>query len=110
MQYLASPYSHPDPIVRDFRFRAARKYTYECLRRGIHVYSPIAYTHQFAVDFDMNGPFAQWEKFDFDMIDRCDELVVLMLNGWDQSVGVKAEIEYARRKGKSVRYVDDDLG
>lgn len=109
MQYIASPYSHPDPSIREARFLCVRNYTYEMLRRGRHVFSPIVYSHQFAVDFDLAGPFDQWEKFDFDMIDRCDELVVLMLGGWDRSVGVKAEIEYARRKGKNVSYVDYDL-
>jgi hypothetical protein len=39
------------------------------------------------------------------MIDKCDELWVLELEGWRTSRGVSAEIEYALTKGKTVRYL-----
>jgi len=34
-----------------------------------------------------------------------DEVWVLMLPGWDQSTGIKAEIEIAKKMGKSVSFV-----
>jgi len=43
--YLASPYSHPDPSVRQERYEAACKATAAMMRQGYHVYSPIAATH-----------------------------------------------------------------
>ena len=33
---------------------------------------------------------------------RCDELWCLTLDGWDKSVGVRAEVELARTLGKPV--------
>jgi hypothetical protein len=35
---------------------------------------------------------------------RCDEVVVLMLDGWERSEGVQAEIRIAEALGKPVRY------
>ena len=47
-----------------------------------------------------------WERFDREHLRRCDELVVLMLDGWGESVGVAAEIRIAAELGKPVRHID----
>jgi hypothetical protein len=39
--YLVSPYSHPDPLVREERFQAACEATADLIRSGAIVYSPI---------------------------------------------------------------------
>ncbi|MBX3452499.1 MAG: DUF1937 family protein [Planctomycetaceae bacterium] len=36
---------------------------------------------------------------------RCDEVVVLTLDGWRESAGVQAEIRIAGELGKPVRYL-----
>jgi hypothetical protein len=38
------------------------------------------------------------------MLARCDELMVVTLDGWDKSVGVAAEVAEAERLGKLVCY------
>lgn len=42
------------------------------------------------------------------MLTRCDEVVVLMLPGWETSVGVRDEIAVARELGKPVRFLSED--
>ena len=43
--YLASPYSHPDFVVRQRRFDADCQATATMVRAGLIVFSPIAYSH-----------------------------------------------------------------
>jgi hypothetical protein len=40
---------------------------------------------------------------------RCDEAVVLQLDGWIDSVGVQAEISLARGLGKPLHFVEPSL-
>jgi hypothetical protein len=49
--------------------------------------------------------WAYWQEADTQHLRRCDEVVVVTLDGCDQSVGVQEEIRPARQLGKSVRYV-----
>ena len=46
MIYLASPYSHPDPSVREQRFQNACRIAAELMRSGRIVYSPVAHSHR----------------------------------------------------------------
>lgn len=101
--YLASPYSHPEAHIREFRFDAACKATVALIRQGHNVFSPIVHSHPL-VAHGMGGAWSDWIKIDHDWISRCDEVVVLCLEGWTESVGVRAEIEYAKSIGKPVRY------
>lgn len=103
MIYLASPYSHPDPDVREQRFEAACAAAAALLRAGHRVYSPIAHSHPLT-RYGLPGDWAFWERHDRWYLERCDEVVVLMLEGWDSSEGVQAEIDYATRLGKPVWY------
>lgn len=99
--YLASPYSHPDPKVREERFRLACRKSAEYLLGGISVFSPIAHSHPIAdylpeamrLDIDL------WMLADLPMLRFAKELHVLCIQGWDVSKGVAREIEYARQVG-----------
>ena len=105
--YLASPYSSPDEGVCEERFIKACHAAGELMREGIFVYSPIAHTHPIA-KFTEGLPTGWdfWEKYDEAMISRCAEVWVLTLPGWSESVGVRAEIEIARRLRIPVRFVE----
>ena len=105
MIYLASPYSHPDPGVREQRYRAACHATAALLQADLIVFSPIAHSHAL-VEYGLPTDWAFWERFDRAHLERCDLLLVLMLEGWKTSVGVQAEIRIAREMGKPVRYLE----
>lgn len=100
MIYLASPYSHPDPQVMEFRFdqvcRVAGKIMAE---QGIVVYSPIAHNHPIAVRINLPRGWDFWEKFDTETLTACKEIWVLKLDGWDTSKGVAAEVQIAKKLG-----------
>ena len=105
MIYLASPYSHLDAIVREQRFLAACQAAGQLMRSGQRVFSPIAHSHAI-VQHGVPADWAYWEAFDGHMLSRCDELVVLMLEGWRESEGVQAEIDLALELDYPIRYLD----
>jgi nucleoside 2-deoxyribosyltransferase len=105
--YLASPYSHPDPAVREERFRAACRATAALLRAGEVVFSPIVHSHPL-VAFELPTAWSFWERIDRAFLERCDEVVALMLDGWEESVGVREEIAIARALAKPVRFLDPE--
>ena len=102
MIYLANPYSHPKVMIREQRFRAACVAAAQLLASGLTVFSPIVHGHPLVCHgLPTEWPF--WERFNRDHLWRCDEVVVLTLDGRRESVGVTAEIEMAGELGKPVR-------
>lgn len=104
MIYLASPYSHPHAAVRELRFHDACRATAELLRTGHSVFSPIVLGHPLAAH-GLPTEWSFWEPFDREHIARCDVMLVLMLDGWHDSIGVTAEIQIAAGLGLPIHYV-----
>lgn len=95
--YLASPYSHSDPAVVQSRVDAACKVTGELMLLGHNIYSPIAHSHHVCQHMDgANVQFDHdfWLSRDLGVLDRCDAMIVLLLPGWEDSRGVRAERKY----------------
>ena len=105
--YLASPYSASDPALREARFQAACRATAELMRAGHVVLSPIVLTHPLTA-FGLPTDWSYWERYDREFLQRCDEVVVLTLAGWRQSVGVQAEIRLAAKLAKPVSYLNPE--
>ena len=104
LSYLASPYTHPDTAVREQRFRAVCKKAAELMARGSVVFSPIAHSHPIDVEFDKPESGEFWKKQDAPYLEFCTELIVFMLDGWEQSKGLAHEIEVAQQRGIPVIY------
>ena len=106
--YLASPYSHPEPEVREFRFKEACRVAGNMMRRGKKVFSPIAHSHSIEQCFEAGGMEGHrfWLDQDFAVLRHCHELHVLRLDGWEASKGIAAEVEFAAHIGIPVFYVD----
>ena len=102
--YLASPYTHPDPLVRDERYRAAKQATEYLIQQGLCVFSPIAYCHCLSLHGKLGGDWTAWRDFDKSFLSRCDELLILIIPGWRHSVGVRAEISFARAFHKPIHF------
>ena len=103
--YLASPYSDPDPDLREHRFRAACEKAGILMAAGHIVFSPIAHSHPIAKVCDLPKGWDFWEKYDRTFIEWCDELWVLMVPGWETSKGIAAEIEIAMIFNKPIRHI-----
>jgi hypothetical protein len=105
--YLASPYSHPDPLVREGRYQAAMDTVVASMvnRARLVVYSPILHNHACSVEHQLPQTWPFWQSLDFPMLERCDQVAVLMIAGWRESKGIEAEIAFARVLGKPVSFI-----
>jgi len=74
--------------------------------QGLLIFSPISHSHPIALAGDLPLGFDYWEKYDRAMLERCSGLIVLMLDGWKESVGVQAEIRIAEELGLDISFVE----
>lgn len=105
LTYLAVPYSHPDRAVRLARFEAVNRAAADLMRQGHYVYSPISHTHPIAEAGGLPLGWEYWQQYDRAIMAACNQMVVLMLDGWCESVGVTAEIALAEELGIAVAYL-----
>lgn len=108
MIYLASPYSHPDPLIMKTRFLLAEQVVGLCTSAGMHVYSPIVHYHEIARKIILPTDFNFWKSINFDMIRRADAVYVLNIEGVHESKGVKAETQFAKLCGMPIYGISDD--
>ena len=104
--YLASPYTHADPAVREARFRAVVKKAAELMLSGECVFSPIAHTHEIGLLIERPVDHDFWMLQDVAILRHCAKVSVLMLPGWMESKGVAQEIRLARDMNIPVEYVE----
>jgi hypothetical protein len=108
MIYLASPYSHPDPAVRQQRYASACQATAALLRQGCMVVSPIVNSHPL-VAHGLPADWSFWQRYDQEIMTHCDGLAVLTLDGWQESCGVQAEIDLAAELGIPIDYLSPEI-
>ena len=102
--YVSSPYGDDLPEdVRAGRYDAAMHACGRLITDGVRAYSPIVHVHHMA----MAGykPPNGWYGYDLAMVGLFDMMLVLMIDGWDESRGVALEIVRMESFGKPVLYV-----
>jgi hypothetical protein len=104
--YLATPYNHLDPAIREKRFILACLAAATLMRDGIHLFCPIAHTHPIALQGDLPCGWEYWQEYDRIMLSACTELWIVQMEGWEQSKGIKGEIQIALELGKGIKYLD----
>lgn len=104
MIYLASPYSHPDPLIMKTRFLLAEQETAHYMKQGLVIFSPIVHCHEIACKYTLPTDFAFWQNYCIAMLRRADTLWVLRIEGWKESKGVTHEIEVATAALIPIKY------
>ncbi len=107
--YLASPYSHDDEKIRNARWLAACDAAAwlmakgdEFFSPGYAVFSPIAMGHPISwlgQDSGLGSDWQTWEPVNAAILNACTHVIILRLEGLEHSQGVKAEVDFARKKG-----------
>jgi hypothetical protein len=103
--YLGCPYSHPNPHVKTQRFEAVTKVASKMMAKGEFVFSPISHTHPIAMVGNLPGGWEFWKAYDEIYLRMSRKMIVLMLDGWQESVGLTAEIELSKKLGIEVEYM-----
>lgn len=105
LKYLASPYTHRSKKHEDWRARKVTIAAGELIKRGHLIFCPIAHAHTMNRLCGLGGKFEFWQEFDERILSICDELWILPLPGWQESVGVAAETKIAQRMNLAIRFV-----
>jgi hypothetical protein len=106
--YLASPYAHKLPSFRHKRFEQICDIAGRLMARGMVVYSPIAQNHSVVTwcNIPLGKGWSWWKRFDEVMISHAKEVIVVKMEGWEDSVGIEGEIWIAGKLGIPVRYME----
>lgn len=108
-RYLASPYTHADPFVREQRYLRALE-VLKCLTlSGLTYYSPVVHFHPLAKLYGLAADHPEFYRHGLKMLDGSVGMDVLRLEGWHLSRGIKAEVTRAASQGKSITYISGDL-
>ena len=105
--YLACPYSHHDPAVRLQRFEAANKAAAKLMSEGIMIFSPISHTHPIALAGCLPLGWEFWRAYDRAFLGHSHKIIVLKLDGWRESVGIKGELEIATELGITIEFMEE---
>lgn len=105
--YLASPYSHPDEEVREQRAKNISRVAGTLMCHGFKIFCPIAHSHMIQTNTEGLDctEWHFWREHDIDQLKDCDELWIVMLEGWLKSVGIKGEIKYAMKNNMPIKLI-----
>jgi hypothetical protein len=104
MNYLAIPYSSNDPFEVVERYDISNMVAAHLMKRGRFVVAPISHWHIIAHIYDLPKDALFWSDYNKHLLSLCDGLIVVTLKGWDASIGVQQEIEWARADKKQIEY------
>ena len=102
--YLASPYTHDEMQVVAYRYNKTVAFVAANLSQHEFIYSPIVYAHNIATAHKLPTNAEWWWSFNKTMIERCDVMWLLGLAGWDESKGVRQEVDFGHIIGKIILY------
>ncbi len=107
--YLASPFSNPSKEIMNNREEVVTAIAAGLTERyGYAMFLPITQSAPMErVNPNLKGDFEQWKSIDLFMIkEKCDELWVVLMEGWRESIGVTAEIKAAEEAMIPVKFYD----
>jgi Domain of unknown function (DUF1937) len=99
--YIASPYTRTPNI--DLAFEQIARITAQLSISGLTAFSPIVHGHSMvrAANLDHTDP-AAFAALNKKMLHISDILIVVWMEGWNQSTGVKEEIAYFESMHKPI--------
>ena len=105
--YLGSPYSDKDTQLEIERVRLNRFVTEQLENRyEVSVFAPLVYSTAF--DITVFKPSMGWYVFLIGFLLKFDRLIVLRIDGWQESFGLQLEIAIAKKHGILIEYLDLD--
>ncbi|UNE46214.1 DUF1937 family protein [Serratia ureilytica] len=100
--FLACPYSHTDANVVQQRFIACNDVAAAIVHAGSAVFSQVSMSHpinQCLQELDKTAIGKLWAPIDALFMAAMDELIVLDLPGWQESGGIKREMDAFAARG-----------
>ena len=104
--FISSPYSHKDPEVMELNYELVSKFVLKLINSGVNATSPIAYGHPLVKLGKLPSSWEFWEEFCLSFLERSSKMIVYKIPGWENSIGMKAEIEFAEKNNIPIEYVE----
>ena len=104
--YLAAPYSHSNPSIRQSRFLAANQAAAKLIGMGHIVFSPISHSHPIAQVMG-NHLSKTWLDQDRHFVEWADCMVILDMPGHEASNGIQQERGWMREAGKQIHFFSE---
>lgn len=106
--YVAAPLTHKDADVVATRLKNCAIACGILMRKHYPVLCPNMLTEGINVHSSERFPthWEYWRDLDLSILRHAKMLLVVQLEGWDTSVGVTAEIQYAHLNDIPILYID----
>lgn len=107
--YLAGPYSHKDRSIMEDRELKHAQCAVALKKQGLSIYAPIPETTALAKLAGLTGTsWEDWREHDLNLLGRCDEIMVMLIPGWKESLGVRGEVKFALKNNIPITFVSED--
>lgn len=114
--YLASPYSSALPwygtngdtfkaAIENIRHLQIQAIAAKLIHQDYILVEPIASCQFKQLHFGLKASYDYWQRRDRALIKVCDGIIIVMMDGWNKSIGVSDEIDYAKSLGKEVWFL-----
>ncbi|MBI2790930.1 MAG: DUF1937 family protein [Gammaproteobacteria bacterium] len=104
--YLACPYSHPDSRMVQLRYAVSAQVACQLVKEGLMIFAASMHNALLATMAGISDQFADWKEYNHLMIERSDKLMVITMEGWEQSKGVQDQIQYAKSLNKPIEMIE----
>ncbi len=105
--YVACAFGQVDPEIRQQRIESVSRFCAEKMRQGVVVFCPLIHNYHI-LKYGLPIGWSYWEKFNKELLKRCDRLYVLKLEDWEKSIGIQAEVAIARSFNIPIEYHEYD--
>lgn len=106
IEYLALPYSHRSKRVMAERAAISDFIFSELTKEGRIIYAPISSCHHIAHKHGLPTDWQFWQNMGKAFVNVSYRLLVIPLSGWQDSVGLMAEINIAKESGTEIEFLD----
>jgi hypothetical protein len=108
--YLMAPYS--SVADKDRLMKVLYTVAHDFMRNhpGAVVVSPLFYHYSVGIVPGVDGDWQFWENYSINLLRKCDGTIMVQIDGWENSIGVKAETELQIRLNIPVLAVYDNDG
>ena len=106
---IVSPYNDPSEKVKEMRVKLTGLYCCKLFGKGHAPISTLLIGLSFASFGALPTDTDTWANFSIEMVKGCDEVHVLTLPGWEESKGVKIEIETAERLNIPIKKINFEI-
>ncbi len=102
--YISAPSPKPNGD-KEQRFNDIAKYSGNLLKSGYHILCPMTLGINLTKVIQLPEDREFWMKWCIKLLSKCDEIHVLMFEGWEESIGVAEEIEFAHNNKLVIKYI-----